>query len=93
MDIASAEITKYAANAMLATRISFMNEVANLCEAVGANVSMVRQGIGSDARIGSKFLYSGCGYGALASPRMCKPSSARRRNMDVLCASSKLSRL
>ncbi|MDR1678601.1 MAG: UDP-glucose/GDP-mannose dehydrogenase family protein [Prevotellaceae bacterium] len=90
MDIPSAEMTKYAANAMLATRISFMNDVANLCEIVGANVNMVRKGIGSDSRIGTKFLYPGCGYGGSCFPKdvkaLIKTAADNGYNMQVLHA-------
>lgn len=90
MDIPSAEMTKYAANAMLATRISFMNDVANLCERVGADVNMVRAGIGSDTRIGRKFLYAGCGYGGSCFPKdvkaLIKTADQNGYSMEVLKA-------
>ena len=86
MDIASAEVTKYAANAMLATRISFMNQIADFCERVGADVSLVRQGIGTDRRIGTAFLFPGPGYGGSCFPKDVKAliGTARRLGMDPL---------
>ena len=90
MDIPSAEMTKYAANSMLATRISFMNDIANLCERVGADVNMVRAGIGSDTRIGRKFLYAGCGYGGSCFPKdvkaLIKTADQMGYSMEVLKA-------
>lgn len=90
MDIPSAEMTKYAANAMLATKISFMNDVANLCEIMGADVNMVRKGIGSDPRIGNKFIYPGIGYGGSCFPKdvkaLIKTASENGYDMQVLQA-------
>jgi len=90
MDIPSAEMTKYAANSMLATRISFMNDIANLCERVGADVNMVRAGIGADTRIGRKFLYAGCGYGGSCFPKdvkaLIRTADQNGYSMEVLKA-------
>ena len=90
MDIASSEMTKYAANAMLATRISFMNDIANLCEIVGADVGMVRRGIGSDPRIGSKFIYAGTGYGGSCFPKdvqaLIRTADEKGHSLEILKA-------
>jgi UDPglucose 6-dehydrogenase len=90
MDITSAEMTKYAANSMLATKISFMNDIANLCEIVGADINMVRKGIGSDSRIGNKFIYPGIGYGGSCFPKdvkaLIQTASSYNYNLRVLQA-------
>ncbi|MDR0544566.1 MAG: UDP-glucose/GDP-mannose dehydrogenase family protein [Odoribacteraceae bacterium] len=90
MDILSAEMTKYTANAMLATRISFMNDIANLCEAVGADVEMVKRGVGSDSRVGNKFLNAGCGYGGSCFPKdvraLVKTGDDFHRELELLKA-------
>lgn len=97
MDIPSAEMTKYAANAMLATKISFMNDVANLCEIMGADVNMVRKGIGTDTRIGPKFIYPGVGYGGSCFPKdvkaLIKTAKENNYNMRILNAVEEVNEL
>lgn len=97
MDIPSAEMTKYAANAMLATKISFMNDVANLCELMGADVNMVRKGIGSDGRIGQKFIYPGVGYGGSCFPKdvkaLIRTAKEQNYNMRILNAVEEVNEL
>jgi UDPglucose 6-dehydrogenase len=94
MDIRSAELTKYAANSMLATRISFMNDIANLCEIVGADINSVRRGIGSDSRIGNKFIYAGAGYGGSCFPKdvkaLIRTSDENNYSLDILKAVEKV---
>ncbi len=97
MDIPSAELTKYAANAMLATRISFMNEIANLCEIVGADVNSVRKGIGSDSRIGNKFIYPGIGFGGSCFPKdlkaLIKTSDKSGYSMEIIKAAERVNNM
>jgi UDPglucose 6-dehydrogenase len=94
MDVRSAELTKYAANAMLATRISFMNEIANLADALGADVDQIRRGIGADNRIGYSFLYAGCGYGGSCFPKdtqaLVSTAQAHGQHMSVVSATEQV---
>lgn len=92
MDVRSAEMTKYAANAMLATKISFMNEMANICERVGADVNKVRNGIGSDSRIGYSFIYPGCGYGGELFSQRCTGISENGQGLRVYSADTRCDR-